>query len=431
MRMKTMKRKFFLKPVFLLLVFSLLLGCAALTKYGKFEKNARQHFKSGRYEKAVLDCVSSLKIKPEYDKAQALVQEAFATATNYHENKIKGLENSNQKFKWDNITSDYESLVKINQAVNELPVLTNKKTKKTITFRTKDYSDELTNAKNNAAEVHYQEGLRLSQLENINDQKQAAKEFKAASNFISQYKDSESLYEKSRLKGIKRLAIIPFEDTSGKRGRYGDISGMIVDEVVTKVLADPSAMEFLEIVSRDHLEKVMQEQRLSLTGLVDESTAVKLGNILGAHEILTGKITQIIYVPEKTIKKPSKMKKNVVVKKEKYKDPKGKSQTRDIRGDVSANVIVHSKTAGAKITGSYKIIDITTTKLIKSETFTNSHDFNYDWATFTGDERALNNTQKQLARKKEIRATVAGELINNACKNLSNSLTKTLIEYAK
>ena len=415
----------------LILILFIIFGCAALTKHGQLESDARDHYSAGRHDKAVFDCAAALKLKPDYEKAQTLIQEAFKAGMTSHQNKINELKASVEKFKWDKIVSEYEALNKINQVISDLPVLKNKKTQAIITFDTREYSNELSNAKVQAAEIHYHEGLGLSQNKNVDIQKQAAKEFKTAMSFITDYKDAAALYEQARKGGIKRLAIIPFEDNSGKGGRYGDLSGMIVDDVVTDVMTDESAMEFLELVSRDQLEKVMHEQKLGISGLVDEETAVELGKVLGVHEILTGKITQIIHIPEKTIRKNLKKKKNVVVKKEKYKDSKGKTKTRDIRGDVFANVTIHTKTAGSNITGSYKIIDVTTAKLIKSETFTDKYDFKHEWATYTGDERALDSKSKKLASKSEVRALVAEELIQNAAKNLSQSLTKTLKDYVR
>jgi len=417
--------------ILLVLILVIIFGCAALTKHGQLESSARQHYSKGRYDQAVFDCASALKLKPEYDKAQMLIQDAFKAGINSHENKIKELKASTEKFKWDKIVSEYEALVRLNQVITELPVLQNKKTQAIIKFDARDYSNELSNSKMQAAEIHYQHGLELSKNENVDVQKQAAKEFKTATSFITDYKDAATLYQKARKGGIKRLAIIPFEDNSGKGGIYGDLSGMIVDDVVTDVMTDKSAMEFLELISRDQLERVMEEQKLGLTGLINEETAVELGKVLGVHEILTGKITQIIHIPEKTIRKNVKKKANVVVRKEEYKDSKGKTKTRNIRGDVFANVTVHTKTAGGKITGSYNIIDVTTAKLKKSEIFTGKYDFKYEWATYTGDERALDSHSKKLASKSEIRAPVAEELIHNAAKNLSQSLTKALKSYVK
>ncbi|MBC8421028.1 MAG: hypothetical protein H8E10_20825 [Desulfobacterales bacterium] len=413
------------------LILLVIFGCAALTQYGKLEKSARQYYIRGSYDMAVFDCARALKINPNYEKAQLLIQDAFRAAVNSHENKLAELKPSKAKFKWDDIVSEYEALIQLNKVVKELPTLRVKKTKEVIKFEITDYSENLAEAKTNAAEAHYQEGLVLSEKEGVDIQKQAAKEFKAAMVFISEYKDAGTLYERARTAGIKRMAIIPFEDKSGKGRKYGDLSGMIVDDIVSDVMNDPSAMEFLEIISRDQLELVMQEQALGQTGILDEKSAVELARILGVHEILTGKMTQIIYTPSNTVSKNVRQESKVVVGEEKYKDSKGKTRTRNVYGNVNATATIYTRTTSAKIAGSYKMIDVKTAKLKKSASFTGNSNFKHEWATFRGDERALDRDVSRLASESEKPAPVEEEMVNGAAKNLARSLSMTLKEYAR
>ena len=310
-----------------LCVISFLLGCAAFTQYGKLEKSARQSYQQGNYDNAFYQCVQALKIKPTYEKAQLLVKEAFRNAVDQHENQAKELKSSSAKFKWDDVVSHYEKLIKINQEAKTLPTLTVKKTGETIKFDTKDYHQEIADAKTNAADAHYQEGDRLSKIIELDRQKQAAKEFKAADRFVSGYKDATTRYEICRKAGIKRMAIIPFENKSGK-SQYGAVEEMITDDIITNVMNDPSAMEFLEIISRDQLLTVLNEQKLSMSGVLDDQTAVQIGKVLGVHELLTGRITQIIYTSPRTSSKSYQEEREVQVGEESYVNKKGKTKKR-------------------------------------------------------------------------------------------------------
>jgi len=402
-----------------------------MTQYGKLEKVARQNYAIGIYDNAVIGAVASLKLNPEYEKSQILVQDAFKAGVKKHTTQISTLKSSVEKFKWDNVVKEYENLIKINDAVSELPTIKNKKTLEVLKFEIVDYSAELSEAKNNAAESHYQEGLLLSKSNDLDTQKKAAKEFKTSCSFVPEYKDAVVLYEKAKKAGLKRIAIIPFEDKSGKQGKYGDLSGLIVDDIVSKVLGDPAATEFLEIITRDQIERVIQEQKFSSTVFVDESSVAEVGKILGVHEILTGQITQIIYTPERKVDKTYQAKQKVVTGKEKYTGKDGKTHTRDVYSDVYANVTTYTKTAGAKITGSYKIIDVATAKLKKSESISGEETFQFEWAKFSGDERALDYSERKLAGKQEEFAPVEESLVTDATKKLSLSLGSTLINYAK
>lgn len=366
-------------------------------------------------------------------------------------------------------------MIELNKAVGSLPTLTIQKTKEVIKFEIKDYSADLSTAKTNAAEAHYQEGVLLSKSgtsareraaqeftvankyvpgykdalalaaegyykeglnlikqDGVNIQKQAAKEFKTAMNFVTDYKDSAALYEKARKSGIKRVAIIPFDDKSGKSAKYGAVAETVADQIISKIMNDQSAMEFLEIISRDQLERVMQEQKLGLSGVIDEKTAMSLGKILGVNEIITGKITGIIYTPERTTNTNVNQSAQVAVgERVSGYTKKGREITETVYGTVTATATLYTRTAGASVNGSYNIVDIKTAKMLKTNAFAGKADFKSEWGRFTGDERALSGKVSTLCSKSEEAPPSEDELVNNAVKKLSDNLANEIISYAK
>jgi len=426
--MNKIKISLAIQSTFLLL---LTVSCAMFTQYGTLESSARNSYRRGDYDKAVLDCAQALKINPEYEKALTLIQDAHKAALSSHDNKISFLKESKDKFKWDQLVSEYESLNMLREALLYLPVLTSPTTGNQISLPVPDYTGDLKDAKDNAAEGHYQEGLTLLDLEGIDNSKQAAHEFKLAQNFVANYKDASARYEEARAAAVLRLAIIPFEDKSGKTEKYGAVAETIIDETIERIMGDRNATEFLEIITRDELDHVLKELKLGTSGLMDQETAVELGNIVGAHKILTGKITQIIYTPIRTVKKRKTEKTKVVVRKEKYIDENGEEQTRAIKQTVKAYVKIYTITTKASIKGSYRITDVNTGKLDWSDSFLGFADFSEKWATFTGDKRALKWKQKNLVEKGEQLAPVEDEMISKAAQNAVANLTKSLKEYAK
>ncbi|MDA3850035.1 MAG: hypothetical protein PF447_02055, partial [Spirochaetaceae bacterium] len=56
------------------------------------------------------------------------------------------------------------------------------------------------------------------------------------------------------------------------------------------ILADLSSMDFLILVEREELERILEEQRLGLSGLLDQETASEAGELLGARYLLTGSL---------------------------------------------------------------------------------------------------------------------------------------------
>ena len=58
-----------------------------------------------------------------------------------------------------------------------------------------------------------------------------------------------------------------------------------------------SVADYVTVVERDQLDKIIAEQNLGMTGLIDESTVVEAGKLLGANYVVISKITEKINIP--------------------------------------------------------------------------------------------------------------------------------------
>jgi len=403
-----------------MLVFLLsMISCTYFSEYAKLERSASDAYSRADYDAAVFMLARSLQLSQDYEESQILMADAFLMANRLHTNRISELKNSGDDFRYDGMTREYQSLISLHDAVKYLPPIRHPKSGVLLELEIVDYSNQLNEAKQNAAESHYVAGTTLSDSPDLEQQKAAAKQYKKALSFVAGYKDAEDRYQATRKAGVKRIAVFPFEDLSGKFKSFGAVDQYVVDEMVTSVMKDPSATEFLELISRDQLDRVIAEQKLGLSGMVNDETAMEVGALLGVHEILTGKITQIIYTPVQKVHRDYKESKNIVVKREKYKNSEGKTKTRKIYADVEAKVTQYTKTTKAVIKGSYKIVDVRTSKVIKSEAFEGKSDFSTEWAVFKGDERALSYKSTKLAKKGESVAPVAGEMVSRAASDLA------------
>ena len=204
-----------------------------------------------------------------------------------------------------------------------------------------------------------------------------------------------------------------------------------MDNVVNSIFNDKDATEFLELVSRDQLEIILSEQAMSQSGIVDEEMALEAGRLMSVHQIVPGKITQKIYSPpEVTIRKRKETKK-VQTGKEKYTNEEGEEKERKLYGTVEAQVRFFTRLTSARINCSYTIVDIETSKIMKSDTFEGYASANAEWAKFEGDERALSYFTRQLVRQGSQQVPVAGEMVNRAARKLSASLANSIKDYAR
>lgn len=417
--------------VFLGLVAGLVLltGCAA---HIQLEKRARGEYIRGEYDAAVCDAAASLRHKPDFQKAQYLLQDAFRVAVSRHEDGIAEARRAAGKFHWDNIAAHYAGLVNISRTVRDLPFLPNPAMPGGgVRIEPADYSGLLTEANAAAAEAHYQEGNRLAASSpDIEVQRQATQEFSTADRFVSGYKDAAERSAATHKAATRRLAVVPFEDKSGTLVQYGALTDKIADDITSSIMQDPAATEFLAIVTRDQLELVMSEQQLQVSGIVDPATAVRLGKLLGVHDILTGRITQVLYSPPATTQRTVQQEAEVVVRTLTSKDSLGVEQTVEVKGKVNATVTIFTKTASMLLSGSYSIINVGTATVEKTESCEGRRDFSDEWATYTGDKRALGD-YAGLCEKGEPTAPTAAQLAYDAATSFGGTLAASVKAFLR
>lgn len=105
---------------------------------------------------------------------------------------------------------------------------------------------------------------------------------------------------KQAVLGARKMAVMPFEVKSpaGNQGQYfSNIFAMSIVKLTS-----------IDVIERVEMEKLLKEQKLARTGLIDESTAAEMGKILGVDAIVIGSGEQL----QIEIEKPGAEKDTVV-----------------------------------------------------------------------------------------------------------------------
>ena len=84
----------------------------------------------------------------------------------------------------------------------------------------------------------------------------------------------------------RTIAVVEFADL---RGNVTDFGRFIAEELITKLYETSK----FKVIERQLLNRVIAEQKLSLTGIVDPASAQKLGRLLGVDAIASGTITDL------------------------------------------------------------------------------------------------------------------------------------------
>ena len=140
------------------------------------------------------------------------------------------------------------------------------------------------------------------------------------------------------LKGYQKIAI---GDIVNSKNRVDKHSQDMSDEFTSTMFKSG----YFEVLDRQHLAKILEEQGLAQTGLIDESSAAEIGNIIGAAAFVFGRIQTDKYKENTSKGKISK-------------DKEGKTHQPNYR-DGEFNLSVNAK-----------IIDIQTAKILGVKTLT-------------------------------------------------------------
>ena len=92
---------------------------------------------------------------------------------------------------------------------------------------------------------------------------------------------SQQIATKMSAKQKTTIAVIEFTDL---QGRLTDFGRFLAEELITRLYDT----EKFKVIERQQLNKVIAEQKLSLTGVVDPASAKQLGKLLGVDAIASG-----------------------------------------------------------------------------------------------------------------------------------------------
>lgn len=415
-----------LRTAQVLLLCSLLACSANRSAY----RQAVKDYGRGEYEAALNNAVQTLQKKPYNAKAQDLVKKAYEKALGEREARIQLLQKARERDMWDQICREFEALVGLQELVQPINPLYDKDEESSWAFPQYSYADSLELSRQRAAQGHYDRAVILAESSQDPDiHKEAAREFRLALDFVPAYRDARERFEQARRLAVKRIAILAFEDKSGSNGKYGSVIDLITDSVISRVLRDKTISENIDVITRDQVEALLAEQHLKASSLRD---AEIVGNILDVHEIMTGKILQINYVPARSVATERKESKNIILGEEQYTTDKGKVKKRKVKGDVTCWFQLHNKTASVTIIASYSLIRVGDGKVTMQEKSVADYSWSDTWARFVkGDERGLTDATRELMAKEEPFPPSEVEMVNLAIDVLCDEIVDKIRDYVQ
>lgn len=342
-------------------------------------KSALSH---GNYYEAVLESVNRLRSSPDNKKAKLVLQQSYPLAVEYIDTGIKNAIAADEPNKWRNAVQGYEQINHMNDQIK-----TSLGAMKVISQPTSRYN-ELKEVRPKAAEEAYNDGITSLMKNTRDDAKRAYFSFKEANSYQDGYRESIEMMNQAEYNATLRVA---YEEVNASNLNYGSMQP-IINSLQRQFL------KFYPVSQRDTVPP-HQYLRLIFNGYYEDSRSQTTSN--------TENLTRDVKTGEK-------------------KGADGK--TVDIMTSVAAKYTVYRKSKGARSTSMLTITDAASQAVLQNQNIEGRSLWQQEWATYSGDIRALSSSQQSLCKQRES-APNDQDLYKQAMNNLQNNVQQALRNF--
>ena len=330
-------------------------------------KNALQ---KGDYDAAVSKAVDRLRSAPQNKEAIQVLPQAFDLAVKTHLRKIEEAKVSADALKWETILYNYQRINQLSDEVNSCPSCLN------LVPNPPKYVKAAEDAKYQAAEARYLLGERALRENNRQSAKTAYNHFLKAESFYPSLKGIKDKIDDAYWAAVLKVVVQPAIINSNTY----KLSNDYFQQQVNNYLANYRGNTFVRFYSEAEANK----QKIRADQLLE----------LRFDDFVVGQT----YVKERV----EKLKRDSVVI--------GESRRGKIYGTVTATYSIFEKQVSSSGLLNYAVIDLNTNKVLRNQKLAGTYVWVDNWASFKGDERALDKQQYALTRKREVLPPPPGNL---------------------
>ncbi len=359
-------------------------------------KSASKAYEQGDYVNAVERAVKKLQKNPADREAKDLLQRSYKFAVERHEEQIRILSNSNNDRKWEQMLNEYYALQRLYTLVRPYPSAVS-------SVHAQDYSSYIETYKDKAAEVHYEKALKWMDEETRIGYREAYNEFRAALYFKPDDIDLKRQMEAAYDAALIKIVVMPMDATTGNYYySNGSFQMRNFQDQLIRNLNYNSANSFVRFYnswdarSVDFTPDEVLEMRLGRINIGQPFDQQQSRQV--SKEVVS---KEIVYRKDSVVKEYTKV----------YATINAINRTLVSGGDL----YVTARGEGGSI--------------LWSETFVGEHHWKTEFATYTGDERALSENDKTLINRRPNNPPRQEDIVNEILRQIEVNLSHRLRNY--
>lgn len=360
-------------------------------------KTASKLYDKGNYDEAVELAVKKLQKKPD-DEMRALLQSAYKYAVNDHETRIHQLSNNTNDLKWEWIYAEYSSLQRLYEAINRSPAALS-------TVNPTDYSSYLNTYADKAADTRFQRGMMWMDKNDKLSFRNAYHEFEAALH----YRPGELTFIERRNEAYENavinVVVMPMENNRYRFSSFNNYEIRNFENDLLRQLQYNNDNQFIKFYSswdassRNIRPDQFVDFRFSTFDFGrtrDERSTREVSKDIVAKET--------VYRPDSVVKEYKKVFAKITTTK------------RTLLSEGNLQINVRDASGG----------------WLWSDDIRGNHNWCTEFSTYTGDERALSESDKQLVNRRqdyppgedEITRCIVNEINSNMSGRVRNYFSR-------
>ena len=357
-------------------------------------KTAAKLYDKGNYDEAVELAVKKLQKKPD-DEMRSLLQSAYQYAVNDHETRIHQLSANTNELKWEWIHNEYASLQRLYEAIHRSP-------EALAVVRPADYSFYLNTYADKAATTRFDRGMQWMD----NNDKMSFRNAYAEFDVALQYRPGDLTIIDRKNEAFQlaviNVVVMPMERNRYRYSSYNDYAVTNFETDLLRQLQYNNANRFVKFYSSwdansQHIEADQfidfRFSTLDIGRTRDENSTREV-----SKEIV---VKETVYRPDSIVKQYNKV----------FAKIKTTRRTMNSEGNLQINIRDASG------------------RWLWSEDLRGNHNWCTEFATYTGDERALSDSDKQLVNRRQASPPHEDEIIRCIMSEINSNMLGSVRNY--
>jgi hypothetical protein len=357
-------------------------------------KTASKAYQKGDYTEAIELGVKKLQKNPGDNDTKELVKTSYSYEVSQHEDAIRTLSNSKNESRYESIYKEYVHLQHLYETIHQYPAVAQ-------LISATDYSEYVETYRGKAADIHFEKGTKWMDEGTKTAYREAYKEFNVALRYRPDDFELKKKRDQAFDAALIKVVIAPLQNYGGYNYGYSYKLQNFQNDILRTLsynMNDGFIRFYSEWEAKNKDIEPDQIMELNLSRITIGQPYDDRSTREVSKEVV---IKEIVYKPDSVVKQ---------------------------YGTVKARITTTKRTLASEA-DLYITVRDTKGRIIWQDRFTGDHRWQTEFSTYTGDERALTDSDKSLVNQTHATSISEDQVMDELLRKIQSDLSYRLRSY--